>query len=95
MKPLRFCLNLATALAPLATLAADLYVSHLADASGAPFYNGAPSGAYVTNDLQAAVDHAAAGDTIWVEDGFVCESFESEKIDSFDVHSLLVSAGAD
>ena len=62
------------ALAPVAVLATDIYVSQIEDASGSPFYSGAPAGAVVTNDLQAAVNLAAAGDTVWVEDGFVCDS---------------------
>ena len=74
MEKWRFGLSLFAALAPFAMRAADIYVSHLGDGSGTPFYNGAPAGAYVTNDLQAAVDLAAAGDTVWVEDGFVCDS---------------------
>ena len=61
----------------LAARAADLYVSHLVDGGGAPYYVGAPAGATVTNDLQAAVDLAASGDTVWVEDGFVCDSGET------------------
>ncbi len=59
------------------TQGADLYVSHLVDGDNAPYYDGAPAGATVTNDLQAAVGLAAAGDTIWVEDGFVCDSGET------------------
>ena len=49
---------------PLAVSAADLYVA----ASG--LYDGQP--AYT--DLQAAINAAAASDTIWVEDGFVCST---------------------
>ena len=70
-------LHCAFCLAPLAAQAADLYVTHLVDGGGAPYYAGAPAGATVTNDLQAAVDLAASGDTIWVEDGFVCDSGET------------------
>ena len=54
--------------------AADIYVSHIVDGGGAPYYAGAPAGAVVKGDLQEAVDLAAAGDTVWVEDGFVCDS---------------------
>ncbi len=61
-------------LAAMPARAADIYVSQIEDASGSPFYVGAPVGAIVTNDLQAAVNLAAAGDTVWVEDGFVCDS---------------------
>lgn len=47
---------------PFAALAANVYVA----ASGT--YDGLP--AYT--DLQAAVNASASGDTVWVEDGFVC-----------------------
>ncbi len=47
---------------PCASVTADLYVA----ASGS--YDGQP--AYT--DLQAAINAAANGDTIWVEDGFLC-----------------------
>ena len=49
---------------PLAAAAADRYVS----ASG--LYDGQPA----FTDLQAAVNAAAASDTIWVEDGFSCST---------------------
>ena len=62
-------------------LAGDLYVS----ASGLHAVEGsdAPWGTYVTEDdvahdaytdLQQAINAAAANDTIWVEDGFVCDA---------------------
>lgn len=55
---------------PLAAIAADLYVS----ASGT--YDGKP--AYV--DLQAAIDASSNGDTIWVEDGFICSTGKTEDV---------------
>ena len=61
-------------IAALAANAADIYVSHLVDGGGAPYYAGAPTDAVVFDDLQSAVNSAAAGDTVWVEDGFVCDS---------------------
>ncbi len=70
----RHILALATLFAAGTAGAADLYVTHLVDGGGAPYYAGAAAGAVVTNDLQAAVNLAATGDTIWVEDGFVCDS---------------------
>ena len=87
MNKKQFGLCLFSALAPFAMQASDIYVSHLEDGSGAPFYNGAPSGAYVTNDLQAAVDHAAAGDTVWVEDGQKLLYNLHESLLAFDVLS--------
>ena len=34
-------------------------------------------------DLQAALEKVAAGDTVWVEDGFVCDSGETDQIGGF------------
>ncbi len=59
----------------LAAPAADLYVSHLVDANDAPYYAGAPAGATVYASLADAVAATAkSGDTIWVEDGYVCDT---------------------
>ena len=59
----------------LAAPAADLYVSHLRDANDAPYYAGAPADATVYASLADAVAATAkSGDTIWVEDGYVCDS---------------------
>ena len=59
----------------LAAPAADLYVSHLLDANDAPYYAGAPADAAVYASLADAVAATAkSGDTIWVEDGYVCDS---------------------
>lgn len=65
---------------PLAAIAADLYVS----ASGT--YDGKP--AYV--DLQAAIDASSNGDTIWVEDGFICSTGKTEDV-TYGTSRILIS----
>lgn len=62
------CLFVCLLVAPLTGGAAELYVGT------AGMYNGAP-GAYTS--LQAAIDAAAPGDTVWVDDGFVCDTGET------------------
>ena len=55
--------------------AKEFYVSHLKDADGKPYYEGAPAGATVYTDIQTALEKCDNTDcTVWVEDGFVCNS---------------------
>ena len=54
----------------LSALAADFYVS--SDKSYGVAEGADPD--HIFDDLQLAINAAAANDTVWVEDGFVCES---------------------
>ena len=51
-----------------------VYVSQYKDADGNPYYEGAPEGAAVYDNLQAAYNNVAAKGTIWMENDFVCNS---------------------
>ena len=51
-----------------------IFVSQKTDAFGKPYFRGAPADEPVYTNLADAVAAAANGDTIWVEDGFLCDS---------------------